>query len=113
MMLELWATFCTYLISVVFHELGHLHYLGRVIKQNVPLYLNLKEIVVGDNKHYKNLSKEQYQNMLLSGIFAGFIPLIIFYFIFDWGIILFITYLLGCDHDFKELKNSQRDKKQR
>ena len=111
MILLLWASFCTFLISVVFHEIGHLQYLRRVLGVNVPLYVSWSEIVVGDDKHYKNLSPVQYDEMLKAGIFLGAVPLVVIYLIEPITWVLFIPYLIGCISDFKNITDLQRDKK--
>lgn len=109
--LVLWASFCTFLISVLFHEIGHLVYLRGVLGKNVPLYLSLTEIVVGDDKHYKNLSPEDYEGMLFIGIAWGLIPLAFLYLLVPITWILFIPYVIGCRSDIKELIGLQRDRK--
>lgn len=97
----------TILLSIFLHEVGHyvayFNYTGKRIK----FTLSRKEIVMGEEEDYRNLTKKQKLVVLGSGIIAGLFPVLL---ISDWGLvgnlgsaIIFTMYMMGCLPDIIEL----------
>lgn len=96
------------IVSMVFHELGHYIAARR--------YDKTIRIIFQYSKHKKqlgteipnNLTKDQYNNILVSGILFGYFILLLgvlsipnfnFYIV----VLLSLVYLVLCNKDFKEL----------
>lgn len=97
--------FCLIIVlAIIFHEAGHFFYL-RNIKLNPYFKWNKKRfggvIEVHPREMYISMSKKEYIDTMLCGIFAGLIPFFIFgtylsiYFIVSG----FIAYFVGCIPD--------------
>jgi len=107
-------TFLFIILAGLFHELGHLIWFARhkrkayvKIKAGAGRYYDLDMEIMGD---YAGMSKEDYSDMYLLGIYAGLIPLIAaliynFYFLY-----LFAVYLYWCKWDltaWREVNKSE------
>lgn len=88
-------------VSIVAHEVGHLLVLKHFTKRNVKIRFDWRHgFRVGYPNDYEMLGKADYIAVMVSGIFMGMLPLLVF--INGWGfVILTLIYIgLGCRSDF-------------
>ena len=93
--------------AIIFHEIGHIYYLNKVLNQKVKVWFAKGHIFAGHQENYVGHSKNQYIGIYGYGIIFGYIPFIFamafnslspFYMI--GGLVI---YLSGCVNDFKNL----------
>jgi len=93
----------TLMWSIVFHELGHLFYILKKGKK-AKLVFDLATLELGTST--TGLNKQEYKQMLLSGIFVGITPIV--YSIFTLGyvnVVVLVLYLFfGIKSDVKILR---------
>jgi len=104
--MELLIFIIAWLSSIIFHEIGHVFML-RYINGTYPIvYYKDKSLEVGDDKDYKNLSKVEFNRVVMSGIGLGLFPIILFspHLPYYYFIPLLFIYYRGCNHDIKIYK---------
>jgi hypothetical protein len=104
--------FSIIIMSIVFHEIGHLVYCYFIGKKAVLKYELLKDIDV----ETFDLTNKQFINVLLSGIVSGGVVILFGIFLASdlKGIILnvfagIIYFVFGIKNDFKKLKELEKD----
>lgn len=94
--------------SMVWHELGHMIYFLVGLKKSVNMYPYFEKIShfgfrLGKESDYQEINGAQYNRLLLSGIFLGFVPIVLIAALnttINWGWMAF-PYIAGSYHDLK------------
>ena len=98
----------TYIASIFLHEIGHLLVLRKFSKNakvHLKKYKGKIKLTAGQEIDYLKLNDKELNQVYLAGIFLGLGPVCLFAVVNPWGLVLIITYLLGCHSDFKKLRN--------
>lgn len=97
-----------YILSIIFHEIGHGIMYWEYTKKNPTLKFKRKvlgfEILVGEDEEYAKLTSKQMIVIYLVGIVAGYLPII---WLFDVGLIMagvvnYILYTINSSHDIRQ-----------
>jgi len=88
----------TLLLTLIFHELGHVLSMAWINGEFPEIKLGWREIVIDDGN--ETLRPVVY----LMGIVGGLFPLVsFFWFNVPGAIILILLYFVGCKYDIKQL----------
>ena len=104
----------TYLVSILWHEVGHLLYFKYVIKKELKLYYVKKgwfraHWQIGKQEDYKNLSDQEYLGSMVSGVFLGLLIILIVNAMSGYAQLyypywlLVVPYLVGCRSDIDQI----------
>ena len=108
-----WAFFMTFIVSIIFHELGHFISLYTIKKEiSIRFYKDEKGLTLstGSPWDYKDLSAEQKFNVYSFGIYAGIIPIAISIFAINWlCVLLAFPYVWGCRKDLRSAIKFNKD----
>lgn len=108
MLSEISGLFISLIVSILFHEYGHLWYFKYILKKDVNIVFNLKDginLYTGEEEDYWLLTKNQKKGIYWSGIIFGLIPYLVFIYISWLFIFPLIIYIVGCKTDLKLIFN--------
>ena len=108
------------ILSIIAHEFGHLLVLSDKTKSLKPIRYKLERnkfktsISLGEEEHYKNLTKKEEADIYFAGIGLGFIPIIALLLSYNLnlyiGILIIVGYIIGCLHDIKQIWRIKNEK---
>lgn len=95
--------------SIYLHEIGHWLWFKVNKKKNVKILFQRDKLLswhwqTGVEEDYIGLTNTEYNNLLITGIFMGLLPIAISAFIWIGFTLTIVPYLIGCWSDIKELK---------
>lgn len=106
----LYAFFAAMVVLVAaiwFHELGHWLWF-RIAKKRIIKIRFVKKNwfnfhwLAGEEKDYEDLTKKEYNRMLMTGVMMGLLPILIAGFIWSPLVLMVIPYGVGAWGDIKE-----------
>lgn len=92
-------------LSIIFHEFGHLVILRKLKNKWVTLEYLKGDINVGTDKDYKGLTDREYRTVAFVGFLFGFVPIFVFLPTLFWlyGSGALFAYVVGSRHDLKSV----------
>jgi len=94
----------TFILVVIFHEVGHLITFKILTKKPLKPYFKDGDIIAVDDP---DLKPEHSRLIIMTGLVMGLFPLLVYY-LYDKNVIVSLCllsfYIMGSGSDFKELK---------
>lgn len=92
-----------FILSIVFHELGHYTYWRFRINKNVRFISGFNV----EGRHQGEVKNHKLMKYYMAGVISGFVVLPAFY-SFYWALLWLVAYLFGCRDDFRQIKKIMR-----
>ena len=112
-MLDLSYLILIFILSIIFHELGHWFYFSRALKKDVLIsfgkYAGKLRLFTGKESDYSGLNKTQLKDLYSSGVYWGAAPLVISLILnpsqAPYLLPVAVFYALGCSSDLNKIKS--------